>query len=300
MSFPHGAAQRFNNKKRLVEVSWEKSTDEDQVRGSRPQAQARVLEMFGRAVLSDRLLRDMLSEAAFAKLTAVREAERELDPETADQVAAAMKEWATRQGATHYTHWFQPMNGHTAEKHDSFLSLNKTGRVDLKFAGSNLVRATTCTHHASACTFGTNVSRLQTTLPVAQCSVYIVDDRPCADTHFVRLLGFCAQIKGEPDASSFPSGGIRTTFEARGYTAWDLSTPAFLRKGVNKGVSEYTTLCIPTAFSSYTGDALDSKTPLIRSEEVLSKAATRLLHLLVCLRLLGTGRAGIHLSCSTE
>ena len=89
------------------------------------------------------------------------------------------------------------------------------------------------------------------------------------------------QVKGEPDASSFPSGGIRSTFEARGYTAWDMNTPAFLRKGISKGQSEYTTLCIPTAFSSYTGDALDSKTPLIRSEEVLSKAAVRLLHILV-------------------
>jgi len=88
-------------------------------------------------------------------------------------------------------------------------------------------------------------------------------------------------VRGEPDASSFPSGGIRSTFEARGYTAWDMSTPAFLRKGISKGVSEYTTLCIPTAFSSYTGEALDSKTPLIRSEEVLSQAAVRLLHILV-------------------
>lgn len=225
MSFSHSVAQRFNNKKRLVKVSWEKTRDEDEVLSSRPQAQAKLLDLFGRAVLSDKLLREMLPEHTYKKLIAVREAEREMDSDVAEQVAAAMKEWATRQGATHYTHWFQPMNGYTAEKHDSFISLNKNGGIDLKFGGFNLV-------------------------------------------------------KGEPDASSFPSGGIRSTFEARGYTAWDMNTPAFLRKGISKGQSEYTTLCIPTAFSSYTGDALDSKTPLIRSEEVLSKAAIRLLHIL--------------------
>lgn len=221
----HSVAQRFNNKRRLVKVSWEKTKDEDQVKNSKPQAQPKVLELFGRAVLSDKLLRELLSESSYTKLIAIRQAEREMDPDVAEQVAAAMKEWATRQGATHFTHWFQPMNGYTAEKHDSFLSLSSDGGIHLKFAGSNL-------------------------------------------------------IKGEPDASSFPSGGIRSTFEARGYTAWDISTPAFLRKGISKGASEYTTLCIPTAFSSYTGDALDSKTPLIRSEEVLSRAAVRLLHIL--------------------
>jgi glutamine synthetase len=138
MSFSHSAAQRFNNKRRLVKVSWEKARDEDEVQ-SRPQA--KLLDLFGRAVLCDKQLREMLSETTYKKLVAIREAESEMDLEVAEQVAAAMKEWATRQGATHYSHWFQPMNGYTAEKHDSFISLNKAGGIDLKFAGSNLVRA---------------------------------------------------------------------------------------------------------------------------------------------------------------
>jgi glutamine synthetase type III len=139
MSYSHSVAQRFNNKKRLVKVSWEKTKDEDEVLSSKPQAQAKLLDLFGRAVLTDKLLREMLPEPTFKKLMAVREAEREMDSDLAEQVAAAMKEWATKQGATHYTHWFQPMNGYTAEKHDSFISLNKSGGIDLKFAGFNLV-----------------------------------------------------------------------------------------------------------------------------------------------------------------
>jgi len=135
----HSVAQRFNNKRRLVKVSWEKTKDEDQVKNSKPQAQPKVLELFGRAVLSDKLLRELLSESSYTKLIAIRQAEREMDPDVAEQVAAAMKEWATRQGATHFTHWFQPMNGYTAEKHDSFLSLSSDGGIHLKFAGSNLV-----------------------------------------------------------------------------------------------------------------------------------------------------------------
>ena len=136
-----------------------------------------------------------------------------LDPTIADVVAAAMKEWAMEHGATHYTHWFQPMTGLTAEKHDSFLAPTEAGTAIAEFSGEELVR-------------------------------------------------------GEPDASSFPSGGIRATFEARGYTAWDPTSPAFILENPNG-----TTLCIPTAFCSWTGEALDKKTPLLRSMEALSKQA---------------------------
>ena len=129
-----------------------------------------------------------------------------LDPLVADVVANAMKDWAIEKGATHFTHWFQPMTGITAEKHDSFISPTADGRIIMEFSGKEL-------------------------------------------------------IKGEPDASSFPSGGLRSTFEARGYTAWDCTSPAFIKDN---------TLCIPTAFCSYTGEALDKKTPLLRSMEALS------------------------------
>ena len=136
-----------------------------------------------------------------------------LDPSIADVVASVMKDWAIERGATHYTHWFQPMTGLTAEKHDSFLSPTESGTAVAEFGGKELVR-------------------------------------------------------GEPDASSFPSGGIRATFEARGYTAWDPTSPAFILENPNG-----TTLCIPTAFCSWTGEALDKKTPLLRSMEALSKQA---------------------------
>jgi glutamine synthetase len=136
----------------------------------------------------------------------------DLDSALADQVANAMKEWALERGATHFTHWFQPMTGSTAEKHDSFLSV-EDGELLLEFSGKAL-------------------------------------------------------IKGEPDASSFPSGGVRATFEARGYTAWDPTSPAFIRETANGA-----TLCIPTAFCSWTGEALDEKTPLLRSAEVLNREA---------------------------
>jgi len=144
----------------------------------------------------------------------------ELAPEVANVVAHAMKEWALKNGATHYTHWFQPMTGVTAEKHDSFLSPESNAHAVLEFSGKEL-------------------------------------------------------IKGEPDASSFPSGGLRATFEARGYTAWDCTSPAFLREDAIG-----TVLCIPTAFCSYTGEALDKKTPLLRSMEAISKQAVRVLNLL--------------------
>ncbi len=178
-----------------------------------------LTERFARCVFTDKEMRVRLPDTAYQTLRACIEEGRELPAAIADAVANAMKEWAVQRGATHFTHWFQPMTGLTAEKHDSFLSVSQ-GRVLMEFSGKAL-------------------------------------------------------IKGEPDASSFPSGGIRSTFEARGYTAWDPTSPAFLRETEN-GV----TLCIPTAFCSWTGEALDKKTPLLRSVEALSRAATRLLHVL--------------------
>ena len=180
----------------------------------------RLPELFGCNVFSDAVQRQRLSRAIYKALRATIESGAELTPGVADAIANAMKDWATERGATHYTHWFQPMTGLTAEKHDSFISQTADGRVMLEFSGTAL-------------------------------------------------------IQGEPDASSFPSGGIRATFEARGYTAWDPTSPAFLRE-TDGGA----TLCIPTAFCSWTGEALDKKTPLLRAGEVLSRQAVRLLHLL--------------------
>jgi glutamine synthetase len=178
-----------------------------------------LLESFGRNVFGDREMRDRLPETAYRALRAITETGSSLDLQLADVVANAMKEWAVERGATHFTHWFQPMTGLTAEKHDAFLSFSGD-RLMLEFSGKML-------------------------------------------------------IKGEPDASSFPSGGLRSTFEARGYTAWDPTSPAFIREAENGA-----TLCIPTAFCSWTGDALDKKTPLLRSAEALSTQAVRLLKLL--------------------
>ena len=178
---------------------------------------------FGCNVFDDDVQRQRLPRDVYRALRRTIERGDELDPTIADAVANAMKDWAAEHGATHYTHWFQPMTGLTAEKHDSFLSPGRgesEGSVLLEFSGKEL-------------------------------------------------------IKGEPDASSFPSGGIRATFEARGYTAWDPTSPAFLRE------SEWgPTLTIPTAFCSWTGEALDKKTPLLRSVQALSKQAIRLLHLI--------------------
>ena len=176
-------------------------------------------EMFGANVFGLQQMRSRLPEGAFRALQSCMEQGTELDPALADQVANAMKEWAVEHGATHFTHWFQPMTGSTAEKHDSFANLDG-GRLVMEFNGKAL-------------------------------------------------------IKGEPDASSFPSGGLRATFEARGYTAWDPTSPAFLRKTPSGA-----TLCIPTAFCSWTGEALDEKTPLLRSAEALNREAVRLLRLL--------------------
>ncbi|MCR5204329.1 MAG: glutamine synthetase III [Lachnospiraceae bacterium] len=174
---------------------------------------------FGCNTFNDAVMRERLPLAAYQALKNSIENGDELSGEVAEVVANAMKQWAMERGATHFTHWFQPMTGVTAEKHDSFLAVGDNGRVIMEFSGKEL-------------------------------------------------------IKGEPDASSFPSGGLRATFEARGYTAWDCTSPAFLREDVS-GV----TLCIPTAFCSYTGEALDKKTPLLRSMEAINRESLRVLKL---------------------
>ncbi|HMZ58480.1 MAG TPA: glutamine synthetase III, partial [Leptospiraceae bacterium] len=174
-----------------------------------------VTELFGKNVFNDKVMQERLPKSVYKSLKKTINDGKPLDPEVADIVANAMKDWAIENGATHYTHWFHPLTGLTAEKHDSFINPTSNGSVILEFSGKEL-------------------------------------------------------IKGEPDASSFPSGGIRATFEARGYTAWDATSPAFIRD---------TTLCIPTAFCSYTGEALDKKTPLLRSMDVLSGQALRILRL---------------------
>ena len=174
-----------------------------------------VPEYFGSLVFDTRVMKARLSADVYRSLKQTIQKGARLDPTVADAVAAAMKDWAVEHGATHFTHWFQPMTGITAEKHDSFITPAPDGRVIMEFSGKEL-------------------------------------------------------IKGEPDASSFPSGGLRATFEARGYTAWDPTSFAFI-----KG----TTLCIPTAFCSYGGEALDKKTPLLRSMEALNRQALRILKL---------------------
>lgn len=180
----------------------------------------RLSTTFGQYVFDDAEQRDRLPADVYAALRKVVESGERLDPSIADEVARAMKDWAISHGATHYTHWFQPMTGSTAEKHDSFLEPAGQGGAILKFSGKQLTQ-------------------------------------------------------GEPDASSFPSGGLRATFEARGYTAWDPTSPAFVRKGPGGA-----TLTIPTAFCSWTGEALDKKTPLLRSCQAVSKSALRLLRLI--------------------
>jgi glutamine synthetase len=179
-----------------------------------------LTEIFGSNVFNESVMRERLPKKTFKALKRTIDNGLPLDPEVADVVANAMKDWALEKGATHFTHWFQPMTGVTAEKHDAFISPTADGRVILEFSGKELV-------------------------------------------------------KGEPDASSFPSGGLRATFEARGYTAWDATSPAFLKEDT-AGV----TLCIPTVFASYTGEALDKKTPLLRSMEALNKQALRVLNVL--------------------
>lgn len=176
----------------------------------------KLTDIFAIDVFNDSKMAERLPKKTYAALKKTIENGDDLDPGIAEIVANAMKDWAIERGATHYTHWFQPMTGITAEKHDSFISPTNDGKIIMEFSGKELV-------------------------------------------------------KGEPDASSFPSGGLRATFEARGYTAWDCTSPAFLRE-TSAGV----TLCIPTAFCSYTGEALDMKTPLLRSMEALSTQAVRI------------------------
>ena len=174
-----------------------------------------VTSIFGENVFNETVMKARLPKETFKQLMKTIEGGEKLDPTVANIVANAMKDWAIEKGATHFTHWFQPLTGITAEKHDSFISPAPDGRVIMEFSGKEL-------------------------------------------------------IQGEPDASSFPSGGLRATFEARGYTAWDPTSYAFIKDK---------TLCIPTAFCSYGGEALDKKTPLLRSMQALNKQALRILRL---------------------
>ena len=175
----------------------------------------KVIEIFGSNVFGDAVMKKRLPKDVYDTLKSTIKEGKGIDSSIADTVANAMKEWAIEKGATHFTHWFQPLTGFTAEKHDCFITPHENGRVIMEFSGKEL-------------------------------------------------------IKGEPDASSFPSGGLRATFEARGYTAWDPSSYAFIKDD---------TLCIPTAFCSYTGEALDQKTPLLRSMEAINKQALRIIKL---------------------
>ncbi|MDD3360447.1 MAG: glutamine synthetase III [Hespellia sp.] len=179
-----------------------------------------VADIFGEDVFNDTVMQERLPKKVYKEIKKIIEDGGELDLNTADVIAHEMKEWAIEKGATHYTHWFQPLTGTTAEKHDSFISApTPNGKILMSFSGKEL-------------------------------------------------------IKGEPDASSFPSGGLRATFEARGYTAWDCTSPAFVRHDAAGA-----TLCIPTAFCSYTGEALDQKTPLLRSMEAINEQGLRLIRL---------------------
>ena len=174
-----------------------------------------VTDVFGSMVFNDSVMRARLPKDVFKQVQRSINEGKRLDSAAATVVANAMKDWAIEKGATHFTHWFQPMTGITAEKHDSFISPVDGGKVIMEFSGKEL-------------------------------------------------------IQGEPDASSFPSGGLRATFEARGYTAWDPTSYAFIKDGV---------LCIPTAFCSYGGEALDKKTPLLRSMEAINKQGMRVIRL---------------------
>ena len=179
-----------------------------------------VEELFASKVFTRATMRERLPKNVYKEVIKVMEKGGELSLAAADVVAKEMKDWAVENGATHYTHWFQPLTGITAEKHDSFVSHpDENGKMLMEFSGKEL-------------------------------------------------------IKGEPDASSFPSGGLRATFEARGYTAWDITSPAFLKEDATGVI-----LCIPTAFCSYKGEALDKKTPLLRSMEAISEQALRIVKL---------------------
>ena len=175
----------------------------------------KISDIFGSMVFNDAVMRERLPKETYRQVQATMENGKRLDDDAARIVANAMKDWAIEKGATHFTHWFQPMTGSTAEKHDSFISPTDNGMVIMNFSGKELV-------------------------------------------------------KGEPDASSFPSGGLRETCSARGYTAWDPTSYCFVKEG---------SLYIPTVFVSYTGEALDKKTPLLRSMDALSQQAVRILRL---------------------
>lgn len=187
--------------------------------GKKMSEKMNAAEIFGENVFDESVMEEYLPKKIFQQLKRTIERGESLDPSLADIVAEAMKNWAVQKGATHFSHWFQPLTGITAEKHDSFVSPPKNGKILLEFSGKELV-------------------------------------------------------KGESDASSFPSGGLRATFEARGYTAWDCTSPAFIREGAAGA-----TLCIPTAFCSYNGESLDMKTPLLRSMEAINKESLRVLRL---------------------
>ena len=178
-----------------------------------------LTDIFGMDSFNETVMRQRLPKETFEAWKTAMERSEQLTGDVAQVIAGCMKDWAIERGATHFTHWFQPLTGITAEKHDSFITPAPGGKAMMEFSGKEL-------------------------------------------------------IKGEPDASSFPSGGLRATFEARGYTTWDFTSPAFLREDAS-GV----TLCIPTAFCSYTGAALDMKTPLLRSMEAINKQALRVLRL---------------------
>ena len=179
------------------------------------EARKNIPALFGTSVFNDDVMQERLPKDVYKSLRKTIDEGKDLDLTVANAVANAMKDWAVEKGATHFTHWFQPLNGITAEKHDSFISPTSDGRVIMQFSGKELV-------------------------------------------------------KGEPDASSFPSGGLRATFEARGYTAWDPTVFAFIKEG---------SLCIPTVFCSYSGHALDKKTPLLRSMDEMSRQAIRILRI---------------------
>ena len=179
----------------------------------------KLSDLFGSMVFNEDTMKERLSSASYEAWTKCVTDGTSLDISTANEIAQAMKQWAVEKGATHYTHWFQPMTGVTAEKHDSFIAPAGGGKILMEFSGKELVR-------------------------------------------------------GEPDASSFPSGGLRATFEARGYTAWDMTSPAFVKE-----MTAGTILCIPTIFVSYHGEALDKKTPLLRSMQAISTQALRILRL---------------------
>ena len=204
----------------LEEVSKGFTTNGKKMNGSKSHSND-LTELFGSNVFGDRTMKERLPKETYKALKETIDSGKTMSADVANVVANAMKDWAIEKGATHYTHWFQPLTGKTAEKHDSFIAPTADGHIILEFSGKQL-------------------------------------------------------IKGEPDASSFPSGGLRATFEARGYTAWDCTSPAFLKEDAAGNV----TLTIPTAFCSYTGEALDKKTPLLRSMEAISKQAVRVLRAL--------------------